>query len=340
MASRYEGANLDFIRYRGAVASELRVGGDNTIAPAILIPTVTISVSFRAGNLSADLTAVAAGGAGGPYTYEWVNINDRSTIIETDATLNVTTDGTYEVVVTDTAGTTSEAECAIVDLNEGPSAVLTGPASRTTGQTTALTITVSDPDHPTTVTWTLTQNGVQITSGTGDTTNMPFSATARSTAGTDEFVLTATDPFNAEAMDTHNVSVTVPIPNINPQGSFPASGVTITSGGVTLWDGSTAGTATLAHVQANGISISGNYTVTTAASGTGDRSGTLQFRRLGSTGRFNCNPTMSLRNTGTFSYSGTNSQTPNQTGNWSYVVDINPGGFFEDETLTTLFTLT
>ena len=305
MPTRYEGAGLEFIRYRGAVASELRVGGDNTIAPDVAIPTVTIQVAFQNNNTEAVLTAVPAGGAGAPYTYEWVNINDRSTIIETAAALTVTADGTYEVVVIDMDDVRSEAECAIVDLNVGPSAVLTGPASRTAGQTTALTITVSDPDHPTTVTWTLTQNGAQITSGTGDTTNMAFSATARSTAGTDMFVLRAEDPDGATAEDIHNVTVTVPA----IARSYTATGTGTPTFTGTQRNGFTLNFAsrTSNNIPTDAFSsyrLSSTSVVDIFGDANGDGSGALVVQSITTVGGFSQNVTVSGGTLGTVTVSG------------------------------------
>lgn len=254
----------------GAFIGTIRLGEEATYSydpqTYITIPNVTIQVAFQNNNTEAVLTAMPTGGAGAPYTYEWNNANDRSNIIETNATLTVTADGTYEVRVTDSDMNVSDYECAIVDINIGPSVILTGPASVETNQNVALTLTVSDPDHSTEVIWSLTQTGTQITSGSGEISNMAFNATARASAGTDVFVLTATDPFNAAAMDTHNVTVTVPVPRVNARvGNFSGT-ATLSYNGVDYASGSTV---SITRNDRPTVTWSGTVSITRAASGGG-----------------------------------------------------------------------
>ena len=201
-------------------------------------PTVAIQVAFAAGNLSATLTANAAAGTGpgGPFTYQWYNAAAPTVVIGTNQTLPVTEDGTYEVVATDSGMNESLRQCALVDINVGPSTALTGPASVEHDADVVLTYTVSDPDHVAEVAWSLTQNGSIITSGSGEESNVMFTATASSSGSSDTFVLTATDPFNASATSSHSVTLST---TFSPSASFsgtqpiPASSTTVAIGDVT-----------------------------------------------------------------------------------------------------------
>ena len=172
-------------------------------------PTGTITTAFQNGNTEAVLTAVPDGTS--TYSYMWNNANDRSMVISTSQSLTVSADGTYEVVILDmNTGLTSDYICAVVDLNAGPSTVLVvNDASVFTTGSLSGNITVSDPDHSTTVSWNLTYNGSTIVSGTGNRTNQAFSGVSPGAAGTRNMVLTATDSDGATSTDTISISVTV-----------------------------------------------------------------------------------------------------------------------------------
>ena len=209
--------------------------GTTLVWERLLVTTGTISVSFNADNTVATLTAVPTGTS--TYTYEWNNATDRSTIISTASFIDVTVDGTYEVRITDTATTiASDYICAVVDVNEGPSAVLVvNDATITTAQTIAGNITVADANHPTTVTWNLTYNGSTVTSGTGDVTNQAFSGVSSGAVGTRNMVLGAQDPDGASASDS--ISITVSQAAVARSYSRPA-GFTGTAGGTLSIGGS------------------------------------------------------------------------------------------------------
>ena len=196
--------------------------------------------------------------------------------------------------------------------------------------------------------FTLNQNGRSVTftpsggsattTGTipsGGTLNITFSLAAQSqgaSARTVTYEVVNTGLVTNTLTDTVTQGAGPAIPDRNPVGSVTVS--SITADGVSILGGSiAAGTYT--------VVVTGTYSVTTAASGSGDTRGTFQFQQLGGLDRDNISGSLRLDSIVTNqSFTLNGSVTFNNTGNWSWVVDINPGGFFEDNTSNTAFTVT
>ena len=345
MATRYEGADIDFVRYRGAVAAEFRLAGEPAFQ-GVTGPSVAIDAVFNNTNTEATLTATATGS--GTLTYFWRNVADPTTRLndnDSDVDIVVTTSGTYEVVVNDDTGETIV--CDVIEINTLASGSINGaPATRTAGQTiSGVTVTVNDTSH--TPTWRVYFNNTLIDSGTGNVANDPIpNQTARSSAGTDTYRLEVDDPgstTNPVVNISHNISVTVPA--VAGQGTTTVTGLTV--GGTTYTVGGniplsefTAGTV---------INITGSYNTTRAASGSAPAGVRAFIGSSAPTGLrgsgFGTNAIIaSSTGSGTFDTSYTLNVTVPATGavriTWGNGVNPKARFNYHDSSASTLFTIT
>jgi hypothetical protein len=248
------------------------------VNPAPVAPTITTapaSQTVTAGQ-TATFTVVAAGTA--PLSYHWqkngVNITGASSAsYTTPATATTDSGSTFDVVVTNTAGTTTSS-AATLTVNPAPVAptITTAPANQTVtaGQTATFTV-VAAGTAPLSYHWQ--KNGVNITGASSASYTTPATATTDS-GSTFDVVVTNTAGTATSALATLTVNPAPVAPTIT---TAPAN-QTVTAGQAATFTVVAAGTAPLSYQwQKNGANITGasSASYTTPATATTDSGSTF-----------------------------------------------------------------
>jgi Immunoglobulin domain/Immunoglobulin I-set domain len=229
-----------------------------TVTTAPVAPTITTqpaSQTVSAGQ-TATFTVVAAGTA--PLSYQWqkngANITGATaTSYTTPATASSDSGSTFDVTVSNTAGTiTSTAAALIVNAAAVAPTITTQPAAQTVtvGQTATFTV-VAAGTAPLSYQWQ--RNGANITGATATSYTTP--ATASSDSGsTFDVTVSNTAGTIMSAAAALTVTATPVAPTITTQ---PAS-QTVTAGQTATFMVVAAGTAPLSYQwQKNGANITG-----------------------------------------------------------------------------------
>src|SRR5467141_3701908 len=205
-----------------------------TVNPAPVAPTITTqpgNQTVTAGQ-TATFTVVAAGTA--PLSYQWqkngVNIaGATSTSYTTPVTTTADSGSTFDVVVSNTAGTVTSA-AATLTVNPAPVAptITTPPANQTVtaGQTATFTV-VAAGTAPLNYQWQ--KSGANIAGATSASYTTPATVAADSGSTFDVVVSnTAGTVTSAAATLTVNPALTVPsITSLNPASGLVGASVTI-----------------------------------------------------------------------------------------------------------------
>jgi len=249
-----------------------------TVNPAPVAPTITtapVSQTVTAGQ-TATFTVVAAGTA--PLGYQWqkngANIAGATAASYTTAVTTTADSGsTFDVVVTNTAGTVTSA-AATLTVNPAPVAptITTAPASQTVtaGQTASFAV-VAAGTAPLSYQWQ--KNGANITGATTTSYTTPATATTDSGSAFD-VVVTNTAGMVTSSAATLTVNPAPVAPTIT---TAPAN-QTVTAGQTGTFTVVAAGTAPLSYQwQKNGANITGATTTsyTTPATATTDNGSTF-----------------------------------------------------------------
>jgi|GEM_PF-1085678 len=240
-----------------------------TVNPAPVAPTITtapVNQTVTAGQ-TATFTVVAAGTA--PLSYQWqkngANIaGAASASYTTPATTTTDSGSTFDVVVTNAAGTVTSA-AATLTVNTAPT-VTTPPANQTVtaGQTATFTV-VAAGTAPLSYQWR--KNGVNIAGATSASYTTPVTTTADNTS---RFRVVVSNT----AGTVTSISATLTV-NTAPTITTPPASQTVTAGQTATFTVVAAGTAPLSYQWLeNGANIAGatatSYTTpatTTADSG-------------------------------------------------------------------------
>ena len=249
-----------------------------TVNAAAVAPTITtqpVNQTVTAGQ-TATFTVVAAGTA--PLTYHWqkngVNIaGATATSYTTPTTTTADSGSTFDVVVTNTAGTVTSA-AATLTVNPAPVAptITTQPVNQTVtaGQTATFTV-VAAGTAPLAYQWQ--KNGVSISGATSTSYTTPATATTDS-GSTFDAVVTNTAGTVTSAAATLTVNAATVAPTITTQ---PVN-QTVTAGQTATFTVVATGTAPLAYQwQKNGANIAGatGTSYTTPATATTDSGSTF-----------------------------------------------------------------
>ena len=248
-----------------------------TVNPAPVAPTITtapVNQTVTAGQ-TATFTVVAAGTA--PLGYQWqknaVNIVGATTTSYTTAVTTTADSGsTFNVVVTNTAGTVTSA-AATLTVNPAPVAptITTAPVNQivTAGQTATFTV-VAAGTAPLSYQWQ--KNAVNIVGAT--TTSYTTAVTTTDSGSTFAVVVTNTAGTVTSAAATLTVN---PAP-VAPTITTPPTNQTVTAGQTATFTVVAAGTAPLSYQwQKNAVNIVGATTTsyTTAVTTTADSGSTF-----------------------------------------------------------------
>jgi gliding motility-associated-like protein len=234
----------------GCLDTEQIIITQNTTAP-----TAAITNNSNASQLTCAITSISLTATGGG-TYSWSN---GTSVVGTNANLNVTAPGTYTVTVTSaTNGCTATSPTVITQNITPPAAAITSVPSPAvlTCTTTSITLTASGGGS---YSW--------ISTGTNLGTQANISVT---TPGTYTVTVTGANGCTATANNTITQNITAPTvtitnsPNTNVLTCANTSiNLTATGGGSYSWSN---GTATVGTSATLAITTPGTYTVTVTGS--------------------------------------------------------------------------
>jgi len=225
---------------------------------------------------TATFTVVAAGTA--PLSYQWqkngANIaGATSASYTTPATTTSDSGSTFDVVVTNTAGTVTSS-AATLTVNPAPVAptITTSPANQavTAGQTATFTV-VAAGTAPLSYQWQ--KNGVNIAGATAASYTTPATVTSDS-GSTFDVAVTNT----AGTVTSAGATLTVNPAPVAPTITTPPANQTVTAGQTATFTVVAAGTAPLSYQwQKNGVNIAGatSASYTTPATVTSDSGSTF-----------------------------------------------------------------
>jgi hypothetical protein len=229
-----------------------------TVNPAPVAPTITTqpgNQTVTAGQ-TATFTVVAAGTA--PLSYQWqkngANITGATgASYTTPATTTADSGTSFDVVVSNTAGTVTSAAAALT-VNPAPVApsITTQPANQTVtaGQTATFTV-VATGTAPLSYQWQ--KNGVNIAGATATSYTTPLTATSDS-GSTFDVVVSNTAGTVTSAAATLTVNPAPVAPTITTQ----PGNQTVTAGQTATFTVVAAGTAPLSYQwQKNGVNVAG-----------------------------------------------------------------------------------
>jgi gliding motility-associated-like protein len=218
----------------GCSSSSTQSVTQNTTLPAAAI-TIPAATALTCTTTSISLTATGGG------TYSWSN---GTAVLGTNATLNVTTPGTYTVTVTSSNGCTATAAQVITQSITVPTAAITAPSTTVVNCTTpTISLTATGGG---TYSWS---NGTAVV-GTNATLNV-------TTSGTYTVTVTATNGCTATATQTITQNNTAPSVTITP----PVSSVlTCTTTSISL---TANGTGSVSWANPALISVNPTISVTT-----------------------------------------------------------------------------
>jgi len=229
-----------------------------TVNPAPVAPTITTqpaNQTVTAGQ-TATFAVVATGTA--PLSYQWqkngANIaGATATSYTTPVTATSDSGSTFDVVVSNTAGTVTSA-AATLTVNPAPVAptITTQPGNQTVtaGQTATFTV-VAAGTAPLSYQWQ--KNGVNIAGATATSYTTPVTATSDS-GSTFDVVVSNTAGTVTSAAATLTVN---PAP-VAPTITTPPGNQTVTAGQTATFTVVAAGTAPLSYQwQKNGVSVAG-----------------------------------------------------------------------------------
>jgi len=258
----------------GTVTSAVATLTVNAVAPTIT--TAPVNQTVTAGQ-SATFTVVAAGTA--PLSYQWqkngVNIAGATAASYTTP-LTATSDSgsTFDVVVSNTAGTVTSA-AATLTVNAAPVAptITTQPTNQTVtaGQTATFTV-VTAGTAPLSYQWQ--KNGVNVAGATAASYTTPVTATSDS-GTTFDVVVSNTAGTVTSAAATLTVNAAPVTPTITTQ----PTNQTVTAGQTATFTVVAAGTAPLSYQwQKNGVNVAGATAAsyTTPVTATSDSGSTFR----------------------------------------------------------------
>ena len=222
------------------IVSEWVPGSTNAIVnvptyPFQIVPVTTVRTQFSRDLTTASLFASVVDPdqpAGTPHTYQWSRAGIEMTG-ETDPTLAVTESGPYTVLVTDAQGNTATAGDVVTLNQRAVLALAITNTEVTTDDMITGTITVTDDDHPTDVTWQLQVDGVDAVTGTGNAAAQAFSIPTGA-VGQRVLTLNAEDPQGAiAALAGMSVNVIQPLRTASFNGTNnimgPTAGYTLSN---------------------------------------------------------------------------------------------------------------
>ena len=260
----------------GTVTSSAATLTVNAAAVAQTITTQPVNQTVTAG-ATATFTVVAGGTA--PLGYQWqkngVNIAGATgTSYTTPATATTDTGSTFDVVVSNAAGTvTSSAATLTVNAAAVAPTITTQPVNQTvTAGATATFSVVAGGTAPLGYQWQ--KNGVNIAGATGTSYTTPATATTDS-GSTFDVVVTNTAGTVTSSAATLTVNAAVIAPTITTQ---PVN-QTVTAGATATFTVVAGGTAPLGYQwQKNGVNIAGatGTSYTTPATATTDSGSTFR----------------------------------------------------------------
>src|SRR6266700_2620801 len=279
---------------------------DSAVAVAPTITTPPANQTVTAGQ-TATFAVTAAGTA--PLGYQWqkngVNIaGATASSYTTPATTTSDSGSTFDVVVTNTAGTVTSA-VATLTVNPAPVAptITTPPASQTVtaGQTATFAV-VAAGTAPLSYQWQ--KNGVNIAGATAASYTTPATTTSDS-GSTFRVVVTNTAGTVTSAAATLTVN---PAP-VAPTITTPPANQTVTAGQTATFTVVAAGTAPLSYQwQKNGVNIAGatSASYTTPATTTSDSGSTFAVVVTNAAGNYTTPVTTTADSGSTFAVVVTN----------------------------------